>query len=250
MIYLGIPYLQMIRLKKSFAVIVRPPSNPNRVGKMLAPWYNDDCRAARRSYHQILRQDGKQADSTKAAFRAFRGVCKRARWDFTSKLPTLLKYHPKWFWKVILHQEKQLCPIPTSSLATHFSSIFWDDKAPPPQCPPSDPSTFVPFTEEEVAQVLNHKFNGNASSGLCTVPTPLVKFLGQKSRIALTALLNQIAIADAPPTEWKSMLLTPIYKGKGSRHECNNYRGLAVMGPLAKLFMGLLNNRLDALSEA
>ena len=83
-------------------VTARPPKNPNKVGKMLTRWYNNACRVAHRRYKQLLRSDGKQAASTKAAFCTFHSICSQARWSFTAGLPTLLKYYPKWFWKVIL----------------------------------------------------------------------------------------------------------------------------------------------------
>ena len=44
--------------------------------------------------------------------------------------------------------------------------------------------------------------------------------------------------------------MIPLYKGKGSPLECNNYRSLAVMGPLFKLFMALLDSRLSKISKS
>ena len=74
--------------------------------------------------------------------------------------------------------------------------------------------------------------------------------MGKKGVEALTSFFNKIALSEEPPEEWKNLLLTPIYKGKGSRNSCESYRGLAVMGPLAKLFMGLINLRIEEYSEA
>ena len=44
--------------------------------------------------------------------------------------------------------------------------------------------------------------------------------------------------------------MLPLYKGKGSILDCDNYRSLAVMGPFMKLFMTLIESRLSKLSEA
>ena len=180
----------------------KPPSNPNKLAKYLAPWYSEDCRKAHRLFSETKREHGKQAAQTKAAFAAFRCVCKRARWEFTSKLPSLLKHFPKWFWKVILQREHQVCPISAASLASHFEGLFWDQQAPEPSCPPPDPSMFESFSPEEVEWVLQHKFNSHASNGLCPVPSPLIKFLGKKGVEALTLFLNKVALADSPPKEW------------------------------------------------
>ena len=43
--------------------------------------------------------------------------------------------------------------------------------------------------------------------------------------------------------------LVALYKQKGSELDCNNYRGLAVMQPLNKLIMALLNVRLAKFAE-
>ena len=90
---------------------------------------------------------------------------------FLGTLPALLKYHPRWFWKVILHREVEHCPILAAQLAAHFEGVFWDDTAPSAPCPLPDASSFVPFTPDELTWVLMHKFNAGASSGLCPVPS-------------------------------------------------------------------------------
>ena len=43
--------------------------------------------------------------------------------------------------------------------------------------------------------------------------------------------------------------MVPLYKGKGCDQDGDNYRALSIMHPLAKLIMGILTSRLDAISE-
>ena len=43
--------------------------------------------------------------------------------------------------------------------------------------------------------------------------------------------------------------MVPFYKGSGSYHDCDNYRAIAVMPPMAKLFMSVLNTRLEKISN-
>ncbi len=57
----------------------------------------------------------------------------------------------------------------------------------------------------------------------------------------LTALINKCILYNNPPHALKEAKLVPLYKGKGPEGDCNNYRALAVMHPLAKLVMGILN---------
>lgn len=42
------------------------------------------------------------------------------------------------------------------------------------------------------------------------------------------------------PTEWKCAIVTPIYKQKGLIEDVNNYRGISVISPVAKLFEKIL----------
>ncbi len=43
--------------------------------------------------------------------------------------------------------------------------------------------------------------------------------------------------------------MVPLYKLKGDRGDPDNYRGLAVGHPLAKLAMGIVNQRLQTLAD-
>jgi hypothetical protein len=42
------------------------------------------------------------------------------------------------------------------------------------------------------------------------------------------------------PSEWKSAVVVPIYKNKGSKTDVNSYRGISVLLPVAKLFEKIL----------
>ncbi len=64
----------------------------------------------------------------------------------------------------------------------------------------------------------------------------------------LTALINKCLRENSPPEALKLAKLVPLFKAKGSEADPNNYRALAVMHPLAKLIMGVLNVRLNQYS--
>ena len=44
--------------------------------------------------------------------------------------------------------------------------------------------------------------------------------------------------------EWKTAIITPLYKNKGNIEDLNNYRGISVLAPLAKIFEKLLSKRI------
>ena len=49
--------------------------------------------------------------------------------------------------------------------------------------------------------------------------------------------------------EWKTAIVTPLYKSKGDVCDVNNYRGISVVPPLAKIFEKLLAARLKSYFE-
>ena len=51
-------------------------------------------------------------------------------------------------------------------------------------------------------------------------------------------------ITNSIPSEFKCAIVTPLYKGKGSKREINNYRGISVLPPLAKLFEKVLASQI------
>jgi hypothetical protein len=61
----------------------------------------------------------------------------------------------------------------------------------------------------------------------------------------LLRILNDILLSKVPPSDWLTSILipSPVFK-KGSASECNNYRGIALMSIVSKLFNRLLADRL------
>ena len=62
-------------------------------------------------------------------------------------------------------------------------------------------------------------------------------------------LFNKILNTGEIPEEWLTGLIIPIFKKKGSKEDCNNYRGITLLSCLGKLFTSILNNRLYAFCE-
>jgi len=60
----------------------------------------------------------------------------------------------------------------------------------------------------------------------------------------LTEYFNDCLSGNVFPDEWKCAVVTPLYKGKGSRSDRNNYRGISVLSPIAKLFEKCIGNQI------
>ena len=74
----------------------------------------------------------------------------------------------------------------------------------------------------------------NKACGPGDLPIEAVKILASYSVDQLTETMN-IVMHDGVPITWKISRLVPIYKGKGSILECNNYRGITLMSLTMKL---------------
>ena len=43
------------------------------------------------------------------------------------------------------------------------------------------------------------------------------------------------------PKDWRSAVIIPLYKGKGERTECKNYRGISLLSVVGKNICGDLS---------
>ena len=60
----------------------------------------------------------------------------------------------------------------------------------------------------------------------------------------MTNLFNMIMEEKRVPVEWKKAKIFPIFKNKGSKLECGNYRGISLISVPSKVFMRVLLNRI------
>jgi len=131
----------------------------------------------------------------------------------------------------------------------HFEHLLNDDEAhhevipidvsDSPYIPQTDDSITVRELEEAVKRVKMNK-----SGGPSGVPPGILKVLPATWIIFLTTLLNFIFVHSTYPASWSIARLVVIFK-KGSRLVCDNYRGIAIMDSLAKIFDLILSKRLE-----
>ena len=51
------------------------------------------------------------------------------------------------------------------------------------------------------------------------------------------------------PEYWRSAGIVPLYKGKGERTECYNYRGISILSVVGKIIAGILVDRVRRVTE-
>ena len=45
--------------------------------------------------------------------------------------------------------------------------------------------------------------------------------------------------SDVVLEDWRSAVIVPLYKGKGERTECKNYRGISLLSMVGKIYAGI-----------
>ena len=103
------------------------------------------------------------------------------------------------------------------------------------------------ITPEEVLTAIRRLKNNKALGG-SWISAELLKQLPDEFASTLAALFNHVRVAGTPPS-WNKVLLQSLYK-KGDRQVASNYRGLAVMGALPKLYATIMTARLDGELDA
>ena len=54
---------------------------------------------------------------------------------------------------------------------------------------------------------------------------------------------HNVVINNLSLTDWRSAVIFPLYKGKGERTECKNYRGISLLSVVRKIYAGILVDR-------
>jgi hypothetical protein len=108
---------------------------------------------------------------------------------------------------------------------------------------PSIPELDKEITADEVSLTLK-KMKWSKAPGMDGIPTDFYKKLYPLLATPLAILFNTIFTSGTYPPAWSLSVIQPLFKGKGSKKDPNNYRGIALLNSISKVFTKLLNNRL------
>jgi hypothetical protein len=101
----------------------------------------------------------------------------------------------------------------------------------------------VPPTIEEVAAAVSEMRNGKAP-GSDGIPAEIYKHGGDALLHRLHALFKVVWQDEEVPQEFKDAAIVPIYKKKGDRSDCGNYRGISLLSIAGKILTRILFSRL------
>ena len=94
-----------------------------------------------------------------------------------------------------------------------------------------------------------HKMKSGKTPGLDGCAVEFLKKGGDSVVEWLVRLFNVCFVAGMVPVDWCSACVVPLYKGKGDRCECGNYRGISLLCVVGKLFGRILIERIRDKTE-
>lgn len=153
----------------------------------------------------------------------------------------------KNFWvtlKKVRPKTSNHCPVPTETWNQFYSNIY----------PPRDFPFFIPtlnvvpelesfVTMEELDLTLS-KLKANKATGPDLISNEFYRALPLVGKEALLHLFNSIITTETCPDSWSDVIVTMIFK-KGVQTDPKNYRGIALVNHITKLFTYILKNRLE-----
>ena len=102
---------------------------------------------------------------------------------------------------------------------------------------------FRPTTLSELKSIVS-KVNNDTSPGCTEIPIKVLKMNIDVLAQPLLEIINHCIIDNTIPDDWKIAIVTPLYKNKGDKSDMNNYRGISVLSPFAKIFEKIIASQI------
>ena len=94
--------------------------------------------------------------------------------------------------------------------------------------------SFKKITATKVFDAIS-QLDPSSSSGITDIPVKLLKRSSKVLSPILACLFNQFVDSGNIPDDLKCALAFPLFK-KGDATSCDNYRGISILSPIAKIF--------------
>ena len=98
--------------------------------------------------------------------------------------------------------------------------------------------SFNRVSVNEIKDILNSLAPSSPESS--GISSKILKLLPDTLATIFTKLFNYCLITSKIPDDWKSAIVTPLFKNKGKPTNLNNYRGISIISPISKVFEKLV----------
>jgi hypothetical protein len=100
--------------------------------------------------------------------------------------------------------------------------------------------------EEEPPGILEiemaiQSINNNKSPGIDNIPAELYKKGGRLLLNKIHSLIKEIWKEEKMSTDWTTNITVPIYKNRGDKMQCKNYRGISLLCTGYKILTTVIN---------
>ena len=85
-------------------------------------------------------------------------------------------------------------------------------------------------------QAAVNRLKWSEAPGICGIHAEVHKAGGNAALVSLHAVLCSAWNTGIIPTDWEMGIGVPVWKAKGDRKDCNNYRGVTLLSVMGKVF--------------
>ncbi|UYV78989.1 hypothetical protein LAZ67_17000562 [Cordylochernes scorpioides] len=154
------------------------------------------------------------------------------------------------FWKTIASFKKRNSTKGNIDIS-EWESFYQGLLSPPQRIVADIPTLLIPIDPELDAEISlleiareTASLKNNKAAGYDSIPNEAIKALPENSLILLSNLFNKILTKSQVPSQWSKTIIQPIFKN-GDPNTPSNYRGIALISNLSKLFTSIFKNRLS-----
>ena len=84
-----------------------------------------------------------------------------------------------------------------------------------------------------------NKIKAGKAPGVCGIYPEYIQH-GSSDARTLHKIVTQVWKEEVVPDEWHQGIIIPLYKEKGSKSECSNYRGITLLSVPGKVFAHII----------
>jgi exonuclease III len=220
-------------------------------------WFNWECAKVRKMVFKllnVLRDTGTDEIREKymVKLKEYKALCNQKRNQYDEML--IQKFNDvqdsKEFWKIANKFKMKTFKVGSTITCKDFTEYFkklLNPKLNNVHIHYAAPNIIVEDLDkqivmEELKRVLSRSKPGKAP-GFDQIPVEFYKNAPEEFLENLLAVFNKILLTGNIPDSFRRAIVFPLYK-KGERNDVENYRGLSFLDAVAKLFTGIILNRM------